>query len=54
MNDDNQIECDNCHWIGDPSELECSEEDANRNSADCKFNRCPSCQGDQFTHLDED
>ena len=51
--DENLIECTKCYWQGDPSELVCSEEDADKPVEECKFNVCPNCGSvDQFEDCD--
>ena len=39
-----EIECTDCGWQGDTTELLCTDEEADTKLLDeCNFNRCPGC-----------
>ena len=45
-----ELECENCWWSGDPSELVSDTDDLN----DRDFIHCPQCGGTEFEELDEE
>ena len=49
------VECEDCGWSGNDSELHCSEEDfkSNKSSKDTVFNRCPDCGGTNIVDIEE-
>lgn len=46
MNDEPEIECPSCGWIGSPEECVCSEEEdkSEKPTSEIAFNRCPQCK----------
>ncbi len=54
MSEELTLECENCGWTGDPSELHCSDEDWDSDKAteDIKFNRCPDCGSTEVVDLE--
>jgi hypothetical protein len=43
MDDTPEIECEECGWQGDCSELLCHPEDDDKAVAESRFNVCPEC-----------
>jgi len=44
------LNCNNCHWSGDPSELVSKSDDLK----DKDFSFCPYCGGNDFDEDDDD
>lgn len=50
------MECEDCYWEGDYSELHCSDEDANSDKlcSEINFNLCPECGSDKVFDMDDE
>jgi len=57
MDDDYyDVECMDCGWTGNYSELECSEEDdkSGKPVREIRFNRCPDCGSADVSDISDD
>jgi len=49
------VECEDCGWSGNDTELVCSEEDGKSGKpvSAIRFNRCPDCDSLNIVDIDE-
>lgn len=54
MEDEYTIECQECSWSGDHSDLVCSDEDSDseKEISEIDFNLCPNCGSLDIEDLD--
>ena len=57
MSDDYyNVECEDCGWMGNDTELVCSDEDAasKKKVSEMLFNLCPNCTSTNIVDIEED
>ena len=54
--DEPEIECEDCGWQGDISELHCSDEDdkSRKPVSEISFNLCPDCGSANIVDYDDE